>query len=89
MSYQQGLFLNTFAPAEFEAFRAGYEGINPSRPLETAGVWFQEMDCSGNAVAYRAHGIGAERVKGNPKNPRLTVEGYPAGARTWFVATKA
>jgi len=25
----------------------------------------------------------------NPKNRRLTVEGYPAGARAWFVATRA
>jgi len=25
----------------------------------------------------------------NPKNPRLTVEGHPAGARAWFVATRA
>lgn len=25
----------------------------------------------------------------NPRNPRVTVEGYPAGARAWFVATRA
>jgi hypothetical protein len=133
MSYQQGLFRNTFLPAEFAAFRGNYDGINPDRPLETAGVSFQEtdplfrsfvnetseltsfvneflpqlgvflhvpfplpgsrvtrsaMDCSGKAGAYRARGISAEHVKGNPKNPRLTVEGSPAGARAWFVATR-
>jgi hypothetical protein len=46
------------------------------------------MDCSGKAGAYSARGIGAERVKGNPKNPRLTIEGYPVGARAWFVTTR-
>ena len=44
MSYQQGLFRNTFLPAEFAAFRGNYDGINPDRPLETAGVSFQETD---------------------------------------------
>lgn len=25
----------------------------------------------------------------NPLNPKVTVEGHPAGARAWFVATKS
>jgi len=42
MSYRHELFPKTFAPAEFTAFRASYEGINPDRPLETASVSFRE-----------------------------------------------
>jgi len=109
MSYRQELFRKTFAPAEFRRFRAGYEGINPDRPLETAGISFRETalllrslvnetpelnsfvdeflsqlgmflhgpfplpgnrvtrsawDCRGKAGAYKACGISAENVKG-------------------------
>lgn len=44
MSYRQELFRKNFVPAEFAAFRASYEGINPDRPLETVGVSFGETD---------------------------------------------
>ena len=44
MSYRQELFRKSFLPAEFAAFRGNYDGINPDRPLETAGVSFQETD---------------------------------------------
>jgi hypothetical protein len=44
MSPRHEPFRMTFAPAEFRILRAGYEGINPDRPLETAGIPFREID---------------------------------------------
>lgn len=44
MSYRQEVFRKTFVPEEFRRFRASYEGINPDRPLETAGIAYGETE---------------------------------------------
>jgi hypothetical protein len=44
MSYRQAAISEVFSPAEFRNFRASYEGINPNRPLETAGISFTDTD---------------------------------------------
>ena len=114
MSYRQELFRKIFVPAEFAAFRASYEGINPDRLLETAGVSFSETDPLLRSFANEnpelisfideflpqlgtflhrfkdvKPALKADCDSRNPDNPRVTVEGHPAGARAWFTATKA
>ena len=126
MSYRRELFRKIFVPAEFAAFRASYEGINPDRPLETASISFGETDplfrsfvnetpelisfvdeflpqlgtflhgpfplpgsrvtrsawdCRGKAGAYRACGIGAESVQGK----RVLDIGCNAGYDTFYL----
>lgn len=44
MSFRREQFRRLFEPDVFKAFRAGYEGINPDRPLETAGIRYDETD---------------------------------------------
>jgi len=109
MSFRQQQFGRIFQPEAFKQFRSGYEGINPDRPLETAGIRFDQTeplfqafikdspdtaafvdgflpqlgmflqgpfplpggrttrsawDCRGKSGAYRSCGIDAERVRG-------------------------
>lgn len=44
MTFRQQQFRRLFQPEAFRAFRAAYEGINPDRPLETAGIGFGETE---------------------------------------------
>lgn len=44
MSIHQQEFRRLFQPEVFKAFRTTYEGINPDRPLETAGISFSETE---------------------------------------------
>lgn len=44
MSIHQQEFRKLFQPELFKEFRASYEGINPDRPLETAGIGFGETE---------------------------------------------
>lgn len=44
MSFRQEQFRRLFQPEAFKEFRRTYEGINPDRPLETAGIRYEETE---------------------------------------------
>ena len=44
MTFAQQHFRDTFQPEAFRVFRSAYEGINPDRPLETAGIAFGDTE---------------------------------------------
>lgn len=44
MSFRQEQFRKQFSTEAFRAFRSTYEGINPDRPLETAGIHFNDTE---------------------------------------------
>lgn len=44
MSFRQQQFRRLFKPEVFKEFRTQYEGINPDRPLETAGIDYAETE---------------------------------------------
>lgn len=46
MSFRQQQFRRLFQPDVFKEFRAGYEGINPDRPLETIGIGYDNTEAS-------------------------------------------
>jgi hypothetical protein len=43
-SWRQKAFRRSFESAEFRKSRAGYEGINPDRALETSGITFVQTE---------------------------------------------
>lgn len=74
MSFRREQFRRLFEPDVFKAFRAGYEGINPDRPLPLPGqrVSRPAWDCRRKAGAYQACGIGAASIRCMPTLDSVT-----------------